>query len=161
MTFIFNSTDESLSELIDPEQLDINSLERIISSQQMLFEVDEDDIHIKEGLPFDVFVSIVNDKKIIKLRTYLEVKKNLSEKDVRDIVKMLNSETAPLKFTTNTYSKKNSTRIFIEADYYFFYEFGVTSEYVLYLIRFFSLTFSNAIRLANADSKIVDGFSVR
>jgi hypothetical protein len=116
--------------------------------------MDENSIHVVKGLEFDTFITIDEDKNLIKLRTYLKLKDGVTEKQLNDIASKLNHETGPLKFTTTYYGGETPPHGYIDGDYYFFYQFGFSAESFLYLIRFFSLAFSNAIKSVNKNKKI-------
>ena len=156
MTFAFSQTTESFTSQIPPEEVNLELISQILSEQNIEFEMDEDSIHVVNGLEFDAFITIDDDKNLIKLRTYLQLKDSVSEKQLNDIATKLNQETGPLKFTTTYYGGESPPHGYIDGDYYFFYQFGFSAESFLYLIRFFSLAFSNAIKSVNKNKKISD-----
>ena len=156
MTFAFSQTTESFTSQIPPEEVNLELISQILSEQNIEFEMDEDSIHVVNGLEFDAFITIDDDKNLIKLRTYLQLKDSVSEKQLNDIATKLNHETGPLKFTTTYYGGESPPHGYIDGDYYFFYQFGFSAESFLYLIRFFSLAFSNAIKSVNKNKKISD-----
>jgi hypothetical protein len=156
MTFAFSQTTESFTSQIPPEEVNLELISQILSEQNIEFEMDEDSIHVVNGLEFDAFITIDDDKNLIKLRTYLKLKDSVSEKQLNDIASTLNHETGPLKFTTTYYGGESPPHGYIDGDYYFFYQFGFSAESFLYLIRFFSLAFSNAIKSVNKNKKISD-----
>lgn len=160
MTFTFSdNTDELSAELIDPQLMNLELLKKIITSQSITCEITKNYIYVEKGLAASIFISIEEKTQLIKLRTYLEVKPNITDQEIKEIIKKLNAETGPLKFTSRVTKETSSFNTYLEADYYFFYEFGVSKEYILYLIRFFSLSFCNAIKLVNINKKIADIFS--
>jgi hypothetical protein len=156
MTFAFSQITESFTSQIPPEEVNLELISQILSDQNIEIEMDEDSIHVVNGLEFDAFITIDDDKNLIKLRTYLKLKDSVSEKQLNDIATKLNHETGPLKFTTTYYEGESPPHGYIDGDYYFFYQFGFSAESFLYLIRFFSLAFSNAIKSVNKNKKISD-----
>ena len=155
MTFAFSEANpKSFINQISPENVGLELISQILSDQNIKFEMDEDSIHVVNGLEFDVFITIDEDKNLIKLRTYLQLKDSVTEKQLSDIASKLNHETGPLKFTTTYYGEESPPHGYIDGDYYFFYQFGFSAESFLYLIRFFSLAFSNAIKSVNKNKKI-------
>jgi hypothetical protein len=156
MTFAFSQTTESFTSQIPPEEVNLELISQILSDQNIEFEMDEDSIQVLKGLAFDVFITIDEEKNLIKLRTYLQLKDSVSEKQLNDIATKLNHETGPLKFTTTYYGGESPPHGYIDGDYYFFYQFGFSAESFMYLIRFFSLAFSNAIKSVNKNKKIAD-----
>jgi len=157
MTIAFSEANpKSFSSQISPEDVNLELISKILSDQNIEFEMDEDSIHVVKGLEFDAFITIDEDKNLIKLRTYLKLKDSVTEKQLNDIASKLNHETGPLKFTTTYYGGETPPHGYIDGDYYFFYQFGFSAESFLYLIRFFSLAFSNAIKSVNKNKKIAD-----
>ena len=157
MAFAFSETNQkSFTSQIPPEAVNLELISQILSDQNIGFEMDEDSIHVVNGLAFDVFITIDEEKNLIKLRTYLQLKDSVSEKQLNDIATNLNHETGPLKFTTTYYGGESPPHGYIDGDYYFFYQFGFSAESFLYLTRFFSLAFSNAIKSVNKNKKISD-----
>jgi len=157
MTLAFSQTNQkSLTSQISPDALNLELISQILSDQNIEFEMDDDTIHVVNGLEFDVFIKMDEDKNLIKLRTYLKLKDSVSEKQLNDIAAKLNHETGPLKFTTTYYDGESPPHGYIDGDYYFFYQFGFSAQSFLYLIRFFSLAFSNAIKSVNKNKKIAD-----
>ena len=155
MTFAFSKTNQkSFTSQISSEDVNLELISQILSDQNIEFEMDEDSIHVVKGLEFDAFITIDEDKNLIKLRTYLKLKDSVTEKQLNDIASKLNHETGPLKFTTTYYGGETPPHGYIDGDYYFFYQFGFSAESFLYLIRFFSLAFSNAIKSVNKNKKI-------
>lgn len=157
MTLLFSdSSHKSYTEIVPPESINLELISEILSSQNITHEIDDEILHIAKGLAFDVFVSIEDDKNLIKLRTYVQLKPSITERQLREVVAELNRETAPLKFTSTYYEDKSPPHGYIDGDYYFFYQFGFTQESFLYMIRLFSLAFSNAIKSVNKNKRISD-----
>ena len=155
MTIAFSEANpKSFTSQISAEDVNLELLSEILSDQSIEFEMDENSIHVVKGLEFDTFITIDEDKNLIKLRTYLKLKDGVTEKQLNDIASKLNHETGPLKFTTTYYGGETPPHGYIDGDYYFFYQFGFSAESFLYLIRFFSLAFSNAIKSVNKNKKI-------
>jgi hypothetical protein len=155
MTIAFSEANpKSFTSQISPEDVNLDLLSQILSEQNIKFEMDEDSIHVVNGLEFDTFITTDEDKNLIKLRAYLKLKDSVTEKQLNDIASKLNHETGPLKFTTTYYGGETPPHGYIDGDYYFFYQFGFSAESFLYLIRFFSLAFSNAIKSVNKNKKI-------
>ena len=160
MSLAFSSPNpKTYSKVIDPDLIDIEIIEKILSDQDIEYETDDNEIQITQGLAFDVFITIEEDKKLIKLRTYVKLNPNISVIQIKDIVDKLNNDTAPLKFTDRYYKDKKPPHGFIEGDYYFFYLFDFTPEYFLYLIRFFSMAFADAVKSVNKNKKIADALT--
>jgi hypothetical protein len=118
--------------------------------------MDEDSIQVVDGLAFDVFITIDEEKNLIKLRTYLRLNDSVSESQLNSIAEKLNRETGPIRFTTTYYGGESPPHGYIDGDYYFFYQFGFSAESFIYLTRLFSLAFSNAIKSVNKNKKIAD-----
>lgn len=157
MTMLFgDSSHKSFAEIVQPEAVNLELISEILSSQNIEHEIDGETLHATKGLAFDVFVTIEEDKNLIKLRTYVQLKPSVSERQLNDIVAELNRETAPLKFTATYYGEESPPHGYIDGDYYFFYQFDFTPESFLYMIRLFSLAFSNAIKSVNKNKKISD-----
>jgi hypothetical protein len=157
MSFAFNKTNsKSFTKLIDVEVMNLKLVEKILSEQNIRFETDNDVIQVTKGLDFDVFISIEDDKSLIKFRTYVKLNPNITAIKLKNIVAQLNEETGPLKFTDIYYKDKKPPHGYIDADYYFFYHLGVTPESFLYLLRFFSLAFADGIKSVNKDNEITD-----
>lgn len=157
MFFAFsNINPESHNKIIEAELISIDSITQILSDQGIEFERDEHTIQVVRGLAFDVFISLEEDKSLIKLRTYVKLNDDVTPKQLKDLVLELNHETGPLKFTGTYYKDQTPPHGYIDGDYYVQYQFGLTPEEILYLIRFFSLAFSNAIKSVNKNKKIAD-----
>ena len=156
MALAFSQTTESFTSQIPTEEVNLELISHILSDQDIEYEIDEGSIQVLKGLAFDVFITIDEEKNLIKLRTYLKLKDSVSESQLKDIAAKLNYETGPLKFTTTYYGGESPPHGYIDGDYYFFYQFGFSAQSFLYLIRFFSLAFSNAIKSVNKNKKIAD-----
>lgn len=157
MTMLFSdSSHQSFAEIVQPESINLELISEILSSQNIEHEIDGETLHAFKGLAFDVFVSIEEDKNLIKLRTYVQLKASVTKNQLSDVVAELNRETAPLKFTAIYYQDESPPHGYIDGDYYFFYQFDFTPESFLYKIRLFSLAFSNAIKSVNKNKKISD-----
>ncbi len=160
MPFAFSKpTLKSYSKLIDPASVNLELIAKILSDQDIEYEIDGAEIQVTRGLAFDVFISIEDDKNLIKLRTYVRLNDDILASQLEDIVVELNRETVPLKFTDIYYKNKIPPHGYINGDYYFYYQFGLTPESILYLIRFFSLAFSRAVKSVNKNKKISKALS--
>ena len=65
MTFAFSQTTESFTSQIPPEEVNLELISQILSDQSIEFEMDEDTIHVVNGLEFDAFITIDDDKNLI------------------------------------------------------------------------------------------------
>lgn len=151
-----NSTQKSFGEIVQADSVNLELISEILTSQNIEHEVDGETIQVIKGLAFDVFISIEDDKNLIKLRTYVKLKASVTERQLSDIASQLNRETAPLKYTATYYQEESPPHGYIDGDYYLFYQFGFTPQSFLYQLRLFSLAFSNAIKSVNKNKKISD-----
>jgi hypothetical protein len=74
MTIAFSEANpKSFTSQISPEDVNLELISEILSDQNIEFEMDEDSVHVVKGLEFDTFITIDEDKNLIKLRTYLKL----------------------------------------------------------------------------------------
>jgi len=116
------------------------------------FEVTEDEndheLYVKGG-DFPLWVSIDEDGKYIKLRTYLACKDGAPLEDLSDLSAACNQYIL-VNFTPTVYE---DGRGYLNGYYYMYFNFGLIAPQLVYTVKQFSEIFLSAIRGSDPDDK--------
>ncbi|KAA6231743.1 YbjN domain-containing protein [Chlorobium phaeovibrioides] len=133
---------------------DINKENLAKAFELAAFECEIDDenneIYIKSSsVDFPLWVKIDNERKTIKLYTYLQLKEDAPHERLAAFAQKLNNTFVTVKFTTTEY---DDGRAYLNGNYFFYTTFGIIVPQLIHTIKMFSEIFIDAIREHDEDN---------
>ncbi len=138
---------------IEPADVNNENITELLSSAGMVAQLEDDaNIYIKEGIAFPSWVSIDEEKKCIRIHTWVMCKDDAPLEQLDEFVSFLNSKYFLTQFSGTKYE---DGRAYINGHYYLFYNFGIIPGQLTHTIRKFSDIFIGAIRDEDKDDVFV------
>lgn len=116
------------------------------------FEADSEDneIYIQGScVEFPLWVEINDERKTIKLYTFLKLKEDAPRERLAAFAQKLNDTFVTVKFTTTEY---DDGRAYLNGNYFFYTTFGIIVPQLIHTIKKFSEIFIDAVREYDEDN---------
>lgn len=134
--------------LIKTTDVTVEKLTEIFTNAAFDVTKDEDELYVKGG-DFPLWVSINENGKFIKLRTYIACKEGAPLDDLSELSAACN-EYILVKFTSTVYE---DGRGYINGYYHMYYNFGLIAPQLVYTLKEFSEIFLAAVKEYDSEEK--------
>ncbi|HEY9750269.1 MAG TPA: YbjN domain-containing protein [Allocoleopsis sp.] len=120
------------SDILPENQVTRETLQRCFKSAFLKTEIDEDgDLRVQSDFGIHPFVMIDEDRKLIKFMSLFSLKENIPEEDKLKLVNKLNDDVILVRFSVNQPD-------LLVADYYLFYEEGISTYQIIHTFKRFA-----------------------
>jgi hypothetical protein len=144
-----------MKKIIEYNEITKDALAEIFGIAAIGCEVDneDDELYLTDGIEFPVRVIIDNERKSIKIFTFLETRDGAPNDELPLFAQKLNDKFVTTRFTASIY---DDDRAFINGEYYFYTNFGLIIPQFIYTVKKVAEIFVDAIREYDNDEKFFE-----